>query len=394
MLGQAHGGAAHSYGGMDSSSSSSAGVRWDGGQGVRPARGYRDEHEAGNGAPAHTDYNYNSGATWAASAGGAYDGGYGAVAGAGYGSSYGGGSHSEEGASGSLLALFHSSGDANGYAAATGASSSGGGSAGAAHSVSQNGYHNPRYSSSQGQGQGRHQEHSRQQYHQQQLLQQLQPRLQQQRQAVHPQHVAPAAAREIVSLPRHRALAAGLHNLGNTCFMNSTLQCLAATPALTQMLADGAHTATCRTPDGEVCMFCRLGILFRLMTPAPGGNLGPVAPKFMAGHLRLLNRRFRLGRQEDSHEFLRCLLERMHQSCLRSAGVKEGAPGRADETDDVHALFGGYFRNQVHCTRCGYDSNTFDAFLDLSLEIDGGIKSVDAALRHFSVSSCRLVAGR
>ncbi|RYG55823.1 hypothetical protein EON66_04375 [archaeon] len=88
--------------------------------------------------------------------------------------------------------------------------------------------------------------------------------------------------------------------------------------------------------------------------------------------------------QEDSHEFLRCLLEKMHRASLRVAGVKEGAPGRLDETTIIHKLFGGYFCNQLHCPNCKYDSNNFEPFLDLCLEVGNGINSVDRALRHFA----------
>jgi len=56
--------------------------------------------------------------------------------------------------------------------------------------------------------------------------------------------------------------------------------------------------------------------------------------------------------QEDAHEFLRCLLERMARASLRCAGVKEGSPDRRDETTLLHKVFGGYFRNQVRaCVR-------------------------------------------
>ena len=34
-------------------------------------------------------------------------------------------------------------------------------------------------------------------------------------------------------------------------------------------------------------------------------------------------------------------------------------------------MFGGYLRSQVHCTKCKYKSNTYDPFLDLSLEVSG-----------------------
>lgn len=47
----------------------------------------------------------------------------------------------------------------------------------------------------------------------------------------------------------------------------------------------------------------------------------------------------------------------MHICCLRNP-----------LPPSIPAVYGGYFRNQVHCTSCGYDSNSYDAFMDLSLE--------------------------
>ncbi len=40
---------------------------------------------------------------------------------------------------------------------------------------------------------------------------------------------------------------------------------------------------------------------------------------------------------------------------------------RIQETSIVHRLFGGYYRSQVKCCVCHYESNTYDCFLDLSL---------------------------
>jgi ubiquitin carboxyl-terminal hydrolase 36/42 len=51
----------------------------------------------------------------------------------------------------------------------------------------------------------------------------------------------------------------------------------------------------------------------------------------------------------------------------------------------MHRVFGGYFRNQLHCPACGYDSNTYDSYMDLSLEVDDrGLNSVPRALAHFA----------
>ena len=70
------------------------------------------------------------------------------------------------------------------------------------------------------------------------------------------------------------------------------------------------------------------------------------APGWLAHNIRVLGRQFRAGRQEDAHEFLRRLLEHCGHSALVGAGVREGDPSLCDETTPVHAIFGGYFRNQ------------------------------------------------
>lgn len=71
------------------------------------------------------------------------------------------------------------------------------------------------------------------------------------------------------------------------------------------------------------------------------------------------------------------LLDAMNDGELRQAGINQHKSGwrdrlpipRLDETTFIHRIFGGYFRSQVRCTRCDYKSNTYDPFLDLSLEV-------------------------
>jgi ubiquitin carboxyl-terminal hydrolase 36/42 len=190
-----------------------------------------------------------------------------------------------------------------------------------------------------------------------------------------------------------RLPARGLVNLGNTCFMNATLQCLAAGTHFMSALQSaktssgspllGPHASECIVHKNEFCVYCVVeGFIGRVMVD--NSEKRPVVPRALAINIRALGRQFRPGRQEDSHEFLRCLLYRMVLTSLKAHGVKEGSKDRRDETTALHSVFGGYLRNQVHCTSCGFDSNTYDCFLDLSLEVGNGITSVDKALRHFT----------
>lgn len=58
---------------------------------------------------------------------------------------------------------------------------------------------------------------------------------------------------------------------------------------------------------------------------------------------------------------------------------------RLDETTLTHRMFGGYLRSQVKCTKCKHHSNTYDPFMDLSLEVSGNsVHSLHDALREFT----------
>lgn len=53
------------------------------------------------------------------------------------------------------------------------------------------------------------------------------------------------------------------------------------------------------------------------------------------------------------------------------------------EKNVIHQIFGGKLRSQVKCALCGHESNVFDPFLDLSLELKG-CNSLEKALHAFT----------
>lgn len=179
----------------------------------------------------------------------------------------------------------------------------------------------------------------------------------------------------------NRQTGAGLSNLGNTCFLNATLQCIAYTPPFAQYLMEQRHLEHWRLQDTD--MFTILSKVIKGMHHRPNGVFKPTP---IIQRLPLLNRIFHVGRQEDAHEFLRCLLYALHKDELKNAGLKESKAGRRAETNAIHTIYGGYLRNQVHCPSCGHNSNTFDPFLDLSLDVSNGVRTLGQALLRYVVS--------
>ncbi|KAG9510817.1 Ubiquitin carboxyl-terminal hydrolase 3, partial [Fragariocoptes setiger] len=87
--------------------------------------------------------------------------------------------------------------------------------------------------------------------------------------------------------------------------------------------------------------------------------------------------RFRGYQQQDAHEFLRYLLDRIHQESLDNCPVPEkranmcftGVEGT--KSSIIGNIFGGILQNEVNCLKCGFISKSLDPFLDLSLDIPG-----------------------
>lgn len=173
-----------------------------------------------------------------------------------------------------------------------------------------------------------------------------------------------------------RRIGAGLMNLGNTCFLNSVLQCLTYTEPLAAYLQSGKHQSACRTAG-----FCALCAIQKHVSSARQSTGRILAPKEIVSNLRCISRNFRNSRQEDAHEYMVNLLESMHKCCLPS-GVPSESQSAYDKSS-VHKIFGGRLRSQVKCMQCSYTSDKFDPFLDLSLEIVKA-DSLQKALTHFT----------
>ncbi|CAK8564304.1 unnamed protein product [Lathyrus sativus] len=175
-----------------------------------------------------------------------------------------------------------------------------------------------------------------------------------------------------------RRIGAGLHNLGNTCFLNSVLQCLTYTEPLAAYLQSGNHQSSCR-----IAGFCALCAIQNHVSRALQSTGKILSPANLVVNLRSISRNFRKCRQEDAHEYMVNLLESMHKCCLPS-GVPSESPGAFDKSF-VHKIFGGRLRSQVKCMQCSHSSNKFDPFLDLSLEILKA-DSLQKALANFTAA--------
>ncbi|XP_042663490.1 ubiquitin carboxyl-terminal hydrolase 42-like [Tyto alba] len=166
----------------------------------------------------------------------------------------------------------------------------------------------------------------------------------------------------------------GLYNLGNMCYLNSVLQCLAYTPPLANYLLSRKHGQSCHQKG--FCMMCRMEAHVNKVMHSSGSAIEPWS---VVRVLTRIGEHFELGRQEDAHDFLRCIVDAMQRDCLSWSSDLDFA---SQSTTIVRQIFAGFLRSRVTCLSCSAVSDSYELFLDISLDIKAA-SSVTAALEEF-----------
>ncbi|XP_001370349.1 ubiquitin carboxyl-terminal hydrolase 2 isoform X1 [Monodelphis domestica] len=179
---------------------------------------------------------------------------------------------------------------------------------------------------------------------------------------------------------------AGLRNLGNTCFMNSILQCLSNTRELRDYCLQRLYLRDLNSSShAHTALMEEFAKLIQTIWTSSANDV--VSPSEFKTQIQRFAPRFVGYNQQDAQEFLRFLLDGLHNEVNRVTVRPKSNPENLDHLPDeekgrqmwrkyleredsrIGDLFVGQLKSSLTCTECGYCSTVFDPFWDLSLPI-------------------------
>lgn len=179
----------------------------------------------------------------------------------------------------------------------------------------------------------------------------------------------------------------GLANLGNTCYLSSSLQCLAHTPLLNEYFLCGDH-AYDLNPSSSLGQGGRMAAAYgELVRSMWTGERRSIAPRRIKTIVSEANALFKGFSQQDAQELLDTMLSTLSEELNRNPSKPyvemPDSDGRPDaevaeewwvshlrrERSIIVALFSGQFRSSLRCRHCGSTSCRFEPFTILQLPL-------------------------